>query len=227
MTPASLATIDVPTLVLWGAASHPAVRRANELLGECINKASAVTIAGAAHFMISTHAEEVAWAIAHHVVRTESVSSSAPERSAMSRIPMHNRFAQGFVESESAGATLDPLSSRIHPARLADPDFDALSRRARTACAAALGAGFTRVGRFLAARFLAPARSPIDRFVAWRRRERVAAELYAVDERTLADIGLRRADIPFIVARSGADRRIGVGPQPREQLRQRVLLRTY
>ncbi len=228
MTPASLATIDVPTLVLWGGASHPAVRRANELLGECINKASAVTIAGAAHFMISTHAEEVAWAIAHHVVRTESVSSAAPERSAMSRIPMHNRFAEGFVESQSAGATLDPLSSRIHPARLAAPDFAAVSRRARTACAAVLGAGLTRVGRFLAAVFLAPARSPIDRFTAWRRRERVAAELYAVDERTLADIGLRRADIPFIVARSGAGRRIGVAPQPREQLPcQRVLLRGH
>jgi pimeloyl-ACP methyl ester carboxylesterase len=53
-SPASLASIDVPTLVLRGAASHPAVQRANELLANCMTKASVVTVAGAAHFMIST-----------------------------------------------------------------------------------------------------------------------------------------------------------------------------
>ncbi len=38
-----------------------------------------------------------------------------------------------------------------------------------------------------------------DRFTAWRRRERAFAELSALDDRTLADLGLRRADIPFVV----------------------------
>lgn len=65
-----LATVDVPSLVLWGEASHPAAQRANALLGEYIG-ASTATIAGAAHFMIATHAEQVATAIAAHVDRAE------------------------------------------------------------------------------------------------------------------------------------------------------------
>ena len=198
LTPASLARIAVPTLVMRGGASHPAVQRANELLAQCMTKASLVTIAGAAHFMITTHAEEVAWAIAHHVARTEAMRSSAAASAAMS--PMHNRFAEGFLASEPSGGTLDPLSSRIDLPRLAGPDFQELLLRARTARAAALGAALFRAGWFLAAVVSRPARSLIGRLAAWRRRERAAAELYAVDERTLADLGLRRADIPFILA---------------------------
>jgi pimeloyl-ACP methyl ester carboxylesterase len=76
-TPDSLAKIDVPTLVLRGGASHPAMQRANELLGRCMGNASVTTISRAAHFMISTHVEEVAWAIAHHVIQTERMSRSA------------------------------------------------------------------------------------------------------------------------------------------------------
>jgi pimeloyl-ACP methyl ester carboxylesterase len=84
-TLASLAKIEVPTLVVRGGASHPAVLRANELLGHCMQKASVVTLAGAAHFMISTHAEEVAWMIAHHVTCTEPMSGAAAETSTMFR----------------------------------------------------------------------------------------------------------------------------------------------
>jgi pimeloyl-ACP methyl ester carboxylesterase len=62
----SLVKIDIPTLVLWGESSHPAVRRTNQLLAQC-TKARAVTIDGAAHFMISTHPEEVARILAQHV----------------------------------------------------------------------------------------------------------------------------------------------------------------
>jgi pimeloyl-ACP methyl ester carboxylesterase len=62
----SLAKIDVPTLVLWGENSHPSVRRTNQLLAQC-TKARAVSIGGAAHFMISTHPEEVARKLAQHV----------------------------------------------------------------------------------------------------------------------------------------------------------------
>ena len=79
LTPALLATVDVPTLVLWGEASHPAAKRANELLGECIPNAMVATIAGAAHFMISTHAEELAGMIAQQVARTEHNGRSATE----------------------------------------------------------------------------------------------------------------------------------------------------
>ena len=79
LTPALLATVDVPTLVLWGEASHPAAKRANELLGECIPNAMVASIAGAAHFMISTHAEELAGMIAQQVARTEHNGGSAAE----------------------------------------------------------------------------------------------------------------------------------------------------
>jgi pimeloyl-ACP methyl ester carboxylesterase len=72
LTPACLANIDVPTVVLRGGASHPAMRRANELLGRSIANASVATIVGAAHFMISTHAPDVAGAIARHIAGVES-----------------------------------------------------------------------------------------------------------------------------------------------------------
>lgn len=70
-TPGALASIDIPTLVLWGSASHPAVRRANELLSLCLANSAAVPLAGAAHFMIATHAEKMAGVLARHIAHTE------------------------------------------------------------------------------------------------------------------------------------------------------------
>jgi len=72
-SPALLAEINVPTLVLWGGASPRAVQRANELLAASIRGASGHTVAGAAHFMIATHVEEVAAAVADHVELVEAV----------------------------------------------------------------------------------------------------------------------------------------------------------
>jgi uncharacterized protein YjiS (DUF1127 family) len=118
----------------------------------------------------------------------------------MSYIPMHNRFAEGFVEPESSGETLDPLSSQIRSAPLAAPDSEEVMRRARLARDAALGGAMVRAGRALASVFVVPARWLIVRYLVWRQRERDAAELYAADEHTLADLGVRRADIPFVVA---------------------------
>jgi pimeloyl-ACP methyl ester carboxylesterase len=66
LTRPSLTEMDIPTLVLWGENSHPAVQRTNQLLAQC-TRASAVTIGGAAHFMISTHPEEVARTLEQHV----------------------------------------------------------------------------------------------------------------------------------------------------------------
>jgi pimeloyl-ACP methyl ester carboxylesterase len=66
LTRPSLARIDIPVLVLWGEDSHPAIQRTNQLLAQC-TKARAVTIGGAAHFMISTHPEEVARTLMQHV----------------------------------------------------------------------------------------------------------------------------------------------------------------
>jgi uncharacterized protein YjiS (DUF1127 family) len=38
-----------------------------------------------------------------------------------------------------------------------------------------------------------------QRYTAWRERERAFAELSALDDHTLADLGLRRSDIPMVV----------------------------
>jgi pimeloyl-ACP methyl ester carboxylesterase len=68
---ASLAAVHVPTLILWGGASHPAMQCANTLLSESINGAALATVSGAAHFMITTHANEVARLMAQHVHHAE------------------------------------------------------------------------------------------------------------------------------------------------------------
>ncbi len=71
LSPAILAKVEVPALVLRGGASHPAMKRANQLLAQGMAHASLVTLAGASHFMISTHPSEVAAMIARHVDRAE------------------------------------------------------------------------------------------------------------------------------------------------------------
>lgn len=71
---ATLATVTAPTLVAWGGASHPAVQRANALLAQSIPRAADATFAGAAHFMIATHAGDVARLIANHVRQAETAS---------------------------------------------------------------------------------------------------------------------------------------------------------
>jgi pimeloyl-ACP methyl ester carboxylesterase len=76
LKPALIASIKTPTLVLWGEASHPAVKRANELLAHCIPNAAMAEIAGAAHFMIATHAREISVLIAQHVARSEHPSAA-------------------------------------------------------------------------------------------------------------------------------------------------------
>jgi len=67
LTRACLAKVAVPALVMCGGASHPAMKCATELLGQCLTDSSYATVAGAAHFMISTHAGAVADEIERHV----------------------------------------------------------------------------------------------------------------------------------------------------------------
>jgi pimeloyl-ACP methyl ester carboxylesterase len=67
LEPAALAKVEVPSLVIRGGASPPAMRRANELLAQGLPDASLATIDGAAHFMIATHAGDVAGAIERHI----------------------------------------------------------------------------------------------------------------------------------------------------------------
>jgi pimeloyl-ACP methyl ester carboxylesterase len=73
VTRSCLAKVDVPTLVIKGGHSHPAMQRLNELLGQCLPNATVETLEGAAHFMISTHAPEVARSVARHVQQQERV----------------------------------------------------------------------------------------------------------------------------------------------------------
>ncbi|MGA7998751.1 MAG: alpha/beta fold hydrolase [Bradyrhizobium sp.] len=76
LTPALLATIKIPALVLWGEASHPAAKRTNQLLARGIPNARSAEIAGATHFMISTHAGQVAGMVAQHVAWAEQKSAA-------------------------------------------------------------------------------------------------------------------------------------------------------
>lgn len=72
LTLAALAKIDIPALVITGTASHPAPRRANQLLSEHIPNASLTIIDGAAHFMIATHVDVVAQRLAEFVRHVEA-----------------------------------------------------------------------------------------------------------------------------------------------------------
>jgi uncharacterized protein YjiS (DUF1127 family) len=115
---------------------------------------------------------------------------------------MHNRFAEGFLESHSWGQSLDALSTRIRPTPFIDIEIEEFHRRARIARNAALAAATVQAWRELRAlvRAVNPIKPVLGWWRAWRARQRVADELYALDDRTLAELGLRRADIPFVAA---------------------------
>jgi pimeloyl-ACP methyl ester carboxylesterase len=71
LTPPLLASVTTRTLVAWGELSHPAAKRANQLLGQHIPKAAVAEMPGAAHFMIATHPNQVADTIAQHIACTD------------------------------------------------------------------------------------------------------------------------------------------------------------
>jgi uncharacterized protein YjiS (DUF1127 family) len=48
-------------------------------------------------------------------------------------------------------------------------------------------------------------RSLVGSFQAWRERERTYSELNSLDDHTLADLGLRRSDIPLVVFSKGRE----------------------
>jgi len=41
-------------------------------------------------------------------------------------------------------------------------------------------------------------RNAVGRVVSWRERQRIISELHALDDRSLADIGLSRGDIAYV-----------------------------
>ena len=69
LTPALLASLELPVLIIRGGSSHVAVRRANELIARYCPGAALASIEGAAHFMITTHAREVAVLLDRHIGR--------------------------------------------------------------------------------------------------------------------------------------------------------------
>src|SRR6266404_9762985 len=120
----------------------------------------------------------------------------------MSNTPMHNRFAEGFLEPHSWGWSLDALSARLTPTPFADLEIEEFHRRARIARDAAIAAATVRAWRELRAiiRALDPLTPLLRWYRGWRARQRAADELFALDDRTLAELGLRRSDIPFVAA---------------------------
>jgi pimeloyl-ACP methyl ester carboxylesterase len=71
LSPAMLSSIDLPTSIVIGAMSHPGVQRANELISACIEGASLFTIGEASHFLIATHARQLANVVAAQVAEGE------------------------------------------------------------------------------------------------------------------------------------------------------------
>ncbi|MES1977197.1 MAG: alpha/beta hydrolase [Pseudomonadota bacterium] len=65
--PADLDTLKVPTLVVCGRLSHMAMQRCNQLLVDHLPQARFMTLEGANHFMVATHAPDLTHAIEHHI----------------------------------------------------------------------------------------------------------------------------------------------------------------
>jgi pimeloyl-ACP methyl ester carboxylesterase len=70
LTPAALAAVGLPTLVLCGGQSHPAMQCLSAGLAWSLRGAFD-TVETAAHFMIATHAGDIARRIADHVRQAE------------------------------------------------------------------------------------------------------------------------------------------------------------
>jgi pimeloyl-ACP methyl ester carboxylesterase len=101
---ASLAALQISTLVVWGGQSNPAVQRANALLSECIRDGALATINDAAHFMIATHPNEVGRLIVRHVHCTEAALNSEPFQSAKRRcLPLLRTEATRIIAAGGGG----------------------------------------------------------------------------------------------------------------------------
>lgn len=66
------AGLETPTLVVRGELGHPTVQRLTAILAQTMPRAALVTVKDASHFMIATHASEVAHCIERHVSGVEA-----------------------------------------------------------------------------------------------------------------------------------------------------------
>jgi pimeloyl-ACP methyl ester carboxylesterase len=73
-TIATLGNILLPTRVVRGERTAPALHQCADILSQAMANASLHTIAGADHFMTTTHAAELAELIRDHVRKTESLA---------------------------------------------------------------------------------------------------------------------------------------------------------
>jgi pimeloyl-ACP methyl ester carboxylesterase len=66
--------IAVPTLIIRGGRGHPYIARSAEVLSGALPNACSVTVPGAAHSMMTTHATEVARLVGEHVSKAEALT---------------------------------------------------------------------------------------------------------------------------------------------------------
>lgn len=64
---ADCAAVKVPTLVVCGSSSHMAMQHCNQLLVDHLPQAQIMTLKGANHFMIGSHAPDLTHAIERHI----------------------------------------------------------------------------------------------------------------------------------------------------------------
>ena len=76
LSAAALSGIEIPLLVIRGGNSSAAMQRASAVLHERARGSALATIDRATHFMIATHAGEVAGLIARHVDRAEAKATT-------------------------------------------------------------------------------------------------------------------------------------------------------
>lgn len=57
------------------------------------------------------------------------------------------------------------------------------------------------------------------RFADWRSRQRAFTELSSLDDRSLADIGITRSEIAYVLSRPGFDRQPAARPAANANLR--------
>jgi pimeloyl-ACP methyl ester carboxylesterase len=68
------AGISVPTLIIRGGRGHPYIARSADILSDAMPNASLAMVPGAAHSVLTTHAEEVATLIGDHVSKAETLT---------------------------------------------------------------------------------------------------------------------------------------------------------
>jgi len=68
---ADFTAVKVPTLVVCGRSSHMAMQRCNQLLVDHLPRAQIMTLAGANHFMIGTHASDLTQVVEQHIRTVE------------------------------------------------------------------------------------------------------------------------------------------------------------